>query len=103
MPRNDTPINEFQNILFHNLGLHERHRLKTDTFESEEINNLYKAFQEYQKNPSTESLATVKSNLKVCESFNKDLPYKQLHNLIEQLATTHNRVAHNNAKRNSPR
>lgn len=85
MPHNETAIIQFQDILLHNLGLHERHSIKNDTFESEEINDLYRAFQAYRHSPTNENLSTLTSTLKVCKSFDKDLPYQQLNNLIEQM------------------
>lgn len=87
-------ITEFKSILLHNLGLHERHEYKTDTFESEEIDVLYKAFLNYERNVTKENLTALSAALKQCESINKDLPYEDLYALVEKMKS--------GSKRNTP-
>ncbi len=88
----DLFIAEFKNILLHNLGLHERHEYKTDTFESEEVDVLYKAFLSFEKNATKEKLTALSTALKQCELTNKDLPYDDLYALVEKMNTGSKRI-----------
>lgn len=90
----DLTIAEFKSILLHNLSLHERHEYKTDTFESDEIDDLYKAFLSYEKNATKENLTVLSNALKQCETINKDLPYEDLYALVEKMKS--------GSKRNTP-
>ncbi len=96
MAKDNNAIQQFNDLLLHKLSLQERHRFKTDSFESEEINHLYRSVQNYQKDDTTENLSILTSALKQCESFKKDLPYKELHALLEKMES-------NNQGNNPPR
>lgn len=85
MANNDTAIQKFNEILIHHLSLHERHQFKTDTFESDDIDHLYKAVQNFQRQNSQENLEVLSSALKQCESYQKNLPYKELYPLLNQM------------------
>lgn len=91
MLANDLPITKFKALLLHNLGLHERHRPKTDSFDSEEIDQLYKAFKIYEGSETKEHLHSLSSALHQCEDIKKELPYKELYDLIEQMQTSFKR------------
>lgn len=93
MLANNPVVTQFRDVLLHTLKYSERHIFNTDSFESEVIDRLYKAFQNYEKNETTENLTALASALKECETNNKELPYNQLNSLIEKMKTTPKRLS----------
>lgn len=92
MLANKPVVTQFKDILFHNLKLRERHIFNTDSFESEDVDRLYKAFKSYESNESTENLTTLSNALTACQTNNKELPYNELFALVEKMKTSSKRL-----------